>query len=65
MKNDHFFSIFNRFGHFPQVFGQVREWLILKLHEMIRVLHVGAWPMDFNLLCDQGQQPVVLKMLLF
>ena len=65
MKNDHFFSICRRLGHFPQVFGQAKEWVILKLHEMIRVLHVVAWPMDYNLLYDQGQQLGVLKMFLF
>ena len=25
---------------------------MLKLHEMIRVLHLVACPMNFNLLCD-------------
>ena len=35
-----FCSIFNRLGTLPQVFGQVKEWLKLKLHEMIKVLHV-------------------------
>ena len=30
MKNDHFFSIFSRFGLFRKVFGQVNEWTILK-----------------------------------
>ena len=38
---------------------------MLELHEMIRVLHVVALPMDFNLLCDLGQQLGVLKMLAF
>ena len=28
---------------------------------MIRVLHVVGYPMDFRLLCDQGQQKGVLK----
>ena len=32
---------------------------------MIGVLHVSALPMNFNLLCDRGQQLGVLKMLLF
>ena len=31
---------------------------------MIRVIRVVACPMDFNLLCDLGQQLGVLKMLL-
>ena len=29
-------------GPVPQVLGQVKEWLMLKLHEMIRVPHVIA-----------------------
>ena len=38
--------------HFPQVFGQVKEWLILELHEMIRMPHVVAYPKVFILVCD-------------
>ena len=36
----------------------MKEWLILELefHEMIRVAHIVAWPMDLNLLCDRSQQ---------
>ena len=36
----------------------MKEWLILELefHEMIRVAHIVAWPMDLNLLCDRCQQ---------
>ena len=64
LKNDHIFSIFSRFAPYPQVFGQVNEWLIVGLHEMIRVPHVVACPMYSNLLCDQGQQDGVLKNLL-
>ena len=56
MKNDLFFSIFGCFGPFPQVFGQVKEQLLLELHEMIRVSHAVACPMGFNLFCDRGQQ---------
>ena len=37
----------------------------LGLHKVIRVAHVVVFPMDFNLLCDLGQQLEVLKMLLF
>ena len=43
----------------------MKEWLILELHEMIRALHVVACPVDFNLLCDLGQQLGVLKIFLF
>ena len=30
---------------------------------MIRVSHVVTYPMNFNLLCDQGQQEGVLKLM--
>ena len=55
------FSIFNHLCPFPQVFRQVKEWLILELHEIIRVLHVVACPIDFSLLCDGVRQERVLK----
>ena len=35
----------------------------LGLHKVIRVAHVVVFPMDFNLLCDRGQQLGVLKWL--
>ena len=50
-----FFSIFIPLGFYPQVFGQVKEWLIVELREIIRVPHIVACPMNFNLLCDRGQ----------
>ena len=56
-----FCSIFSRLDSFPQVFGQVKEWLMLDLHEIIRVPHVVACPMDCHLPCDGGQQGGVLK----
>ena len=56
-----FFSIFSRLRLFPQVYGQLKEWLILELREMIRVAHVVALPIDFSLLCDRGQQGGLLK----
>ena len=34
----------------------MREWLILESHENIRVLHIIACPIDFNLLRDLAQQ---------
>ena len=42
-----FFSIFSRFGPFPQVSGQVKEWLMLKLHKIITMSHVVAFPIGF------------------
>ena len=44
MQNDNFLNIFISFGLFPHVFWQVNEWLISKLHKIIRVLHVFACP---------------------
>ena len=54
LKDDLFFRISSRFGPSPKFFCQ--EWLILELHEMMRVPHAVACPMDFNLLCDRDQQ---------
>ena len=62
MKIDYFSSVFSPLGPFSQVFGKVKEWLILELHEMIRVLHTVVCPMGFNFLCDRAQQGGVLKL---
>ena len=40
-------SIFSCLGSFLQIFGQVKEWLISELCEMIKVTHIVACPMDF------------------
>ena len=63
MKSDHFFSIFSRFGLFPQAFEQVNEWPISKLHEMIRVLHVVVFPIVFILFHDRNWQGGVFKVI--
>ena len=63
MKNDHFQS--PKWSSFSYVFGQVRKWLILELHEMIRVVYVRACPVDFNLFCHLSKRLGVFKMLLF
>ena len=47
-----FFRVFSRLGPFPQVFRQVKEWLILELHEMIRVSLAVASLIVFILFCD-------------
>ena len=36
MKKWSFISPFSRLGHFPKGFGQVKEWLVLELHKIIR-----------------------------
>ena len=43
----------------------MREYLLLELQEMIRVLLVVALPIDLHLLCVLGQELGVLKILLF
>ena len=59
------FQQFQPFGSFFPVFRQLKEQLILKVYETIRVAHAITCPMDFNLLCDRSQQLGVLKMLFF
>ena len=49
-ENSSFFCVFSRLGHFPQVLGQVKGWLQLELHEMIKVPNAVACPKDFSLL---------------
>ena len=61
MKNDNFFSIISRLGLFRLVFGQVNEWPILELHEMIRVLHLVACPVTFILFYGRDWQARVFK----
>ena len=53
---------FSRLGPFSQVLGQVKEWDILELHEMMKVSHLVGCPMVFNLLYDLSQQAGVLKL---
>ena len=48
---------------FPEVFGHMKEWLVLELHEMKRVVHIVARLIDFKLLCARGQQGGMLKLM--
>ena len=41
------FLVFLAVWFFPQVFGQVNDWPILEVYEMITVLHVVASPIVF------------------
>ena len=52
MNNDHFLVLLAIWVFFSEVFGQVNGWPILKLREMIRVLHVVACPILFILFHD-------------
>ena len=56
-------SIFRDLRLFLQFFGQVKEWVIFKLHEMIRMSHAVACPMAFILFCDRGRQEEVLNLM--
>ena len=61
IKNVHFFNIFSRLGRFIQVFGQLKEWLILELHNMIKLAPILACPIVLILLCDLRRHGVPLK----
>ena len=41
------FSVFNRLGAFPHVFGQLKGLLMLELHKIIKVSYVVACPVVF------------------
>ena len=55
--------IITRFSLLPQVFGQVSGQPILKLHEIIRMLHAVACPIAFILFDDRNWQGRVLKLM--
>ena len=63
MKNDHFLVFFSAWAPFPQVFGQVKEWSILKLNEIITVLDLVACPIIFVLFSDRDWQGGMLKVM--
>ena len=48
---------------FAQGFKQVKEWLMLELHEMIKVLHVVACPIVFILFYKRGWQGGVFNVM--
>ena len=56
-------SVFTRLGHFPEVFGQIKEWLMLELPKIIRVSHVVAWTIVFILFYEQSWQGGVFKVM--
>ena len=63
MKSNKFFSIFISVSLFPLDFGQVNDWPILELYEMITVLHSVACPVVFVLFHDRDWQGEVLKLM--
>ena len=58
-----FFSIFSRLDPFLHVLGQMKEWLILHLYQMIRVPFLVACPIVFILFHDQNWQERVFKVM--
>ena len=48
---------------FPQIFGQVKEWLMIELHKIIRMSHVVACPIVFALIYERGCQGRVFKVI--
>ena len=57
------FSLFGRLGPFPQVFGQVKEYLMIELHKIIRFSHVVACPIVFILFYERSRQGRVFKVM--
>ena len=55
--------IISLLGLFLQLLGQVKKWLILELHKMIRMSRAVAYLIIFILLCDLGQQKAVFKLM--
>ena len=49
IKIESFFSVFSRLDSFPQVFGQVKGWLMLEFQKMRRVSHEVAFSIFFIL----------------
>ena len=58
-----FISIFSLLGPFPQVFGMVKEWLMLELHKITGVSHLVEFPIVISLFYERGWQGGVLKVM--
>ena len=63
MKNDHLLVFSAIWVLFLQVFGQVKEWLILELHKIIRMSHLVIWSIVSPWFYERGWQGIVLKVL--
>ena len=63
MKNHHFLVFLAVWVFFPQVFRQVKEWIKLKLHEMVRLLHVVTCPIGFVWFYDRNWHRGVPKVM--
>ena len=56
-----FSDIFSCLGYYSPIFGQFIEYLLLKLHEMIRMSHVVEFLIVFIVLGNLGWHGKVLK----
>ena len=63
MKNDHLLVFSAVWVLFLQVFGQVKEWLMLELHKIIRMSQVVLWSIVSPWFYERGWQGIVLKVL--
>ena len=63
MKTDCFSSVFSPLGHFSQVFGQVKSWLIIELYKMMKASHVAPCPVAFLLFHKRGWLGGVFKVM--
>ena len=63
MKNDHLLVFSAVWVLFLQVFGQVKEWLMLELHKIIRMSQVVLWSIVSPWFYERGWQRIVLKVL--
>ena len=63
MKNYHLLVFSAVWVLFLQVFGQVKEWLMLELHKIIRMSQVVLWSIVSPWFYERGWQGIVLKVL--
>ena len=67
MKYDHFLVFLAVWVLFPKIFfsdgGEVKAWLMLEVHEMIRLPHVVLSPIVFILFYERDLQGGVLKVI--
>ena len=50
-----FYSVVIRLSPFPQVFEQIKKWLTLQLHKIIRVSYLVAFPFFFFFFSSMGE----------
>ena len=50
-----FYSVVIRLSPFPQVFEQIKKWLTLQLHKIIRVSYLVVFPFFFFFCSSMGE----------